>query len=232
MPNGNTMFDNSKQFIIVSDEEHMKYAEFLKGYLPPKVLNCKCVIYKVKEYVDNRAKITSTNKILFLGENNDIKKEYINNKFDSFGIYIGWHGNNALIATDGEPISKENYNVMMEDAKRHEISIAPLSEADIIELDNLHKNGLWAYIGSGPVLGKIRAFVEEKTNANACVSTIVLVNTILGMSIFLGGGLLGGYSIYASVKSLKRILSILDDHKHQYAVKKFVDDFLKEFLEG
>lgn len=222
--------DNSKQFIIVSDEEHMKYAEFLKGYLTPKVLNFRCVLYRFKEYEDNRTRITSTNKLLFLGENEDIKKKFINSKFENCGIYIGWHGSNALLTTDGEPISKEEYRAMIEEAKKHELSIAPLSESDIIELDNLHKNGLWAYIGSGPVLGKIRAFVEKHINGSKYVSTIVLINTILGMSVSLLGGLLGGYSIYASVKNLKRILGILDEHKHQYAIKMFVDDFLKDFL--
>lgn len=222
--------NGASTIFIVADENTMKYAEFLKGFITSKVLNCKCSIYKVKEYEDNRAKVSSTNKFVFLGETDFINKDYTISKFENHGIYFGWHGNNALMTTDGEPISKEEYRAMIEDAKKHELSIAPLSEADIIELDNLHKNGLWAYIGSGPVLGKIRAFVEKHTNGSKYVSTIVLINYILGMTTSLFGGLIGGYSIYASVKNLKRILSILDKHKHQYAIKMFVDDFLQDFL--
>lgn len=226
--------DNSKQFIIVSDEEHMKYAEFLKGYLTPKVLDFRCVLYRFKDYEDNRPRITSTNRLLFLGENADIKKEFINSKFENYGAYIGWHGSNALLTTDGNPISKAAYIEMIDDAEERGLSINSLSEDDIKELDNLHKNGIWAYLGNGPIVKYIQDFTENHIGIKTkTVNSIYLVSLILSpfTTTFIPiMGTVSAYDIINRARKLRKILFAFEEHRYKYVIKKFVDDYLQVFL--
>lgn len=110
------IFDESNvrtTVVIVADKNHQKYASFLlqlfsskddseNRVVGVKDNSVKTVIWTDKEYQASKAKATSINKFIFIGDSKIIRDETVNipRTFKKYGMQYGWLGSRAILDLD------------------------------------------------------------------------------------------------------------------------------------
>ena len=121
------MFEqNTTKLIIVCDEKTVGYANYLRQLVSTnddeeEVVGTKdgaieVVVWLEKDYLANRATITSNQHILFIGENQASKNEIssMNLKFDKYGMKYGWLGKRGMMLVSEVISQPETYNEFIE----------------------------------------------------------------------------------------------------------------------
>ena len=121
------MFEqNTTELIIVCDEKTVGYANYLRQLVSTnddeeEVVGTKdgaieVVVWLEKDYLANRATITSNQHILFIGENQASKNEIssMNLKFDKYGMKYGWLGKRGMMLVSEVISQPETYNEFIE----------------------------------------------------------------------------------------------------------------------
>ncbi|MFM9318763.1 hypothetical protein [Streptococcus sp. ST16] len=121
------MFEqNTTELIIVCDEKTVGYANYLRQLVSTnddeeEVVGTKdgaieVVVWLEKDYLANRATITSNQHILFIGENQASKNEIssMNVKFDKYGMKYGWLGKRGMMLVSEVISQPETYNEFIE----------------------------------------------------------------------------------------------------------------------
>jgi len=117
----------TKKLIIVCDEKTEKYANYLRQLISTnddkdgEVVGIAdgtvdAAVWLDKEYLANKAQISSNEHILFIGDNKVSKAESSSMvvKYEKFGMQYGWLGKRAMMKVDNEMLSPESYDEFIE----------------------------------------------------------------------------------------------------------------------
>ncbi len=117
----------TKKLIIVCDEKTEQYANYLRQLISTnddkdgEVVGIadgtvEAAVWLEKEYLANKAKVSSNEHILFIGDNKTSKSESSSMvvKFEKFGMQYGWLGKRAMMKVDNEMLEPEAYDEFIE----------------------------------------------------------------------------------------------------------------------
>lgn len=109
-----------KKLIIVCDEKHRKYGDYLSQLISLEDDTEDCVVgikdgevatqvWSEKEYKSNAPQISSSQHILFIGESKLIKEKGLHMKpvFSKYGMRYGWLGKQAILTVETNVSVKE-----------------------------------------------------------------------------------------------------------------------------
>lgn len=124
------MFEETRKLIIVSDKAREKYANYLKQLISVKddtegeIVGIKdnsvdVAVWTEKEYLHNKPTISSSQNIIFIGNEKLAKNECtnINIKFDKFGMKYGWLGNIGKLFVENKMLSLKDHSAFAEYCK-------------------------------------------------------------------------------------------------------------------
>lgn len=129
-----------KKLIIVCDEKHRKYGDYLSQLISLEDDTEDCVVgikdgevatqvWSEKEYQSNAPQISSSQYILFIGESKLIKEKGLHMKrvFSKYGMRYGWLGKQAILMVEAS-ISVEEYDDFLDFALANQADIERLVE--------------------------------------------------------------------------------------------------------
>ncbi len=121
------MVKATKKLIIVCDEKTEQYANYLRQLISTnddkdgEVVGIadgtvEAAVWLEKEYLANKAQISSNEHILFIGDNKTSKSESSSMvvKFEKYGMQYGWLGKRAMMKVDNEMLEPESYDEFIE----------------------------------------------------------------------------------------------------------------------
>lgn len=113
----------AKKLIIVCDEKTERYANYLRQLISTnddkdgEVVGIEdgtveAAVWLEKEYLANKAQISSNEHILFIGDNKTSKSESSSMivKYDKYGMKYGWLGKRAMMKVDNAMLAPEAYD--------------------------------------------------------------------------------------------------------------------------
>ncbi len=120
-----------KKLIIVCDSKVEQYANYLRQLISAnddkdgEIVGVKdgeleVVVWNEKQYITNAPTLSSSQHILFVGNNDITKKESINVKYvyNIYGMKIGWLGKRAVAYVD-KNLNEIEYNNFIEECKEN-----------------------------------------------------------------------------------------------------------------
>ncbi|WP_342976629.1 hypothetical protein [Streptococcus constellatus] len=202
-----------KKLIIVCDEKHKKYGDYLSQLISLEDDTEDCVVgikdgevatqvWSEKEYQSNAPQISSSQYILFIGESKLIKDKGLHMKtvFSKYGIIYGWLGKQAILTVDTN-VSVNEYDEFM--------NFAFANQADIERL-----------------VEKKKSFVE-KVKENPMVGAKVAGIAALGA---LGGAVMLSSDIGLTIKKTLDLKKGIREQQYSCAIMKFYLEGLSAFL--
>lgn len=112
-----------KKLIIVCDEKTEQYANYLRQLISTnddkdgEVVGVadgtvEAAVWLERDYMANKATVSSNEHILFVGDNNTSKSESSSMivKYDKFGMKYGWLGKRAMMKVDNDMLSSDAYD--------------------------------------------------------------------------------------------------------------------------
>ena len=146
------MSGKMKKLIIVCDEKTEKYANFLRQLISTNDDNedevigtpdgeVEAVVWLDKEYSANKAKVSSKDHVLFVGDSKVCKAETstMNVKYSRFGMEFGWLGKRGMMRVEGS-LSKKEYDEFID----YCMSFSGNDEAESVEEDEIDEEKLLA----------------------------------------------------------------------------------------
>jgi hypothetical protein len=108
-----------KKIIIVYGKNEQVYANLLFGLIG-EVAKYECVIWSEKEFEQNNFQVSSSNKVIFIGNSKYTSKiiPNLHKKFNNFGMNFGWLGNRGVIYVNETPMDKDEYERFWEYSKQ------------------------------------------------------------------------------------------------------------------
>jgi len=105
--------------IVVSSEKEKEHGQILKNILSASGIY-EAVLWTVKQYTENEPNLTSSKKIIFIGENDVSKRNIssINWKFEAPNMKYGWFGSVAMLTVGDKILSNaelKNFKEMCEE---------------------------------------------------------------------------------------------------------------------
>ena len=205
-----------KKLIIVCDEKHRKYGDYLSQLISLENDTEDCVVgikdgevatqvWSEKEYQSNAPQISSLQYILFVGESKLIKEKGLHMKpvFSKYGMRYGWLGKQAILTVEAS-ISVKEYDEFLNFALDNQADIERLVEKKENKsfVDKVKENPmvgakvagiaalgvLGGAVGLSPVIGlKIKRTIDLKKGIREQQYRCAIVKFYLeGLSAFLG----------------------------------------------
>lgn len=205
-----------KKLIIVCDEKHRKYGDYLSQLISLENDTEDCVVgikdgevatqvWSEKEYQSNAPQISSLQYILFVGESKLIKEKGLHMKpvFSKYGMRYGWLGKQAILTVEAS-ISVKEYDEFLNFALDNQADIERLVEKKENKsfVDKVKENPmvgakvagiaalgvLGGAVGLSPVIGlKIKRTIDLKKGIREQQYSCAIVKFYLeGLSAFLG----------------------------------------------
>lgn len=202
--------------IIVCDEKHRKYGDYLSQLISLEDDTEDCVVgikdgevatqvWSEKEYQSNAPQISSSQYILFIGESKLIKEKGLHMKrvFSKYGMRYGWLGKQAILMVEAS-ISVEEYDEFLNFALDNQADIERLVEKKENKsfVDKVKENPmvgakvagiaalgvLGGAVGLSPIIGlKIKRTIDLKKGIREQQYSCAIVKFYLeGLSAFLG----------------------------------------------
>ena len=182
---------NVNKLIIVCDESTQEYANYLRQLVSSKddeeneIVGTKdgsvdAVVWFERDYVANMATISSSEHVLFIGENKVSKTEIssMNVKFDKYGLKYGWLGKRGMMLVSEMIDTEEKYKDFLEFCSGYEkefeevVFKKDLSEKPIKAVSKVVKNNPKALIAAGALLGFVTPTLTLVTGAVVGVSKL------------------------------------------------------------
>ncbi|MGQ5513398.1 hypothetical protein ACUJ42_02460 [Streptococcus anginosus] len=129
-----------KKLIIVCDEKHRKYGDYLSQFISleddieDRVVGIKdgevvTQVWSEKEYKSNAPQISSSQYILFIGKSKLIKEKGFHMKpvFSKYGMRYGWLGKQAILTVETN-VSVKEYDDFLDFALAKQADIERLVE--------------------------------------------------------------------------------------------------------
>ena len=203
-----------KKLIIVCDEKHKKYGDYLSQLISLEDDTEDCVVgikdgevatqvWSEKEYQSNAPQISSSQYILFIGESKLIKDKGLHMKtvFSKYGIIYGWLGKQAILTVDTN-VSVNEYDEFMNFAFANQADIERLVEKKKSFVEKIKENPmvgakvagiaalgiLGGAVGLSPVVGlKIKKTIDLKNGIRGQQYSCAIMKFYLeDLSTFLG----------------------------------------------
>ncbi|KXT70735.1 hypothetical protein [Streptococcus cristatus] len=205
-----------KKLIIVCDEKHRKYGDYLSQLISLEDDTEDCVVgikdgevatqvWSEKEYQSNAPQISSSQYILFIGESKLIKEKGLHMKavFSKYGMRYGWLGKQAILTVE-ESISVKEYDEFLNFALDNQADIERLVEKKENKsfVDKVKENPmvgakvagiaalgvLGGAVGLSPIIGlKIKRTIDLKKGIREQQYSCAIIKFYLeGLSAFLG----------------------------------------------
>ena len=206
-----------KKLIIVCDEKHRQYGDYLSQLISLEddtedhVVGIKdgevaTQVWSEKEYKSNAPQISSSQYILFIGESKLIKEKGLHIKpvFSKYGMRYGWLGKQAILTVETSASVKE-YDDFLDFSLANQADIEKL--VDIERLVEKKEN---------------KSFVD-KVKENPMVGAKVAGIAALGV---LGGAVDIGFKIKKSID----LKNGIRDQQYSCAIMKFYLEGLSAFL--
>ena len=203
-----------KKLIIVCDEKHKKYGDYLSQLISLEDDTEDCVVgikdgevatqvWSEKEYQSSAPQISSSQYILFIGESKLIKDKGLHMKtvFSKYGIIYGWLGKQAILTVDTN-VSVNEYDEFMNFAFANQADIERLVEKKKSFVEKVKENPmvgakvagiaalgiLGGAVGLSPVVGlKIKKTIDLKNGIRGQQYSCAIMKFYLeDLSTFLG----------------------------------------------
>ena len=205
-----------KKLIIVCDEKHRKYGDYLSQLISLEDDTEDCVVgikdgevatqvWSEKEYQSNAPQISSSQYILFIGESKLIKEKGFHMKpvFSKYGIRYGWLGKQAILTVETN-VSVKEYDDFLDFALANQADIERLVEKKENKsfVDKVKENPmvgakvagiaalgvLGGAVGLSPIIGlKIKKTINLKNGIKGQQYSCAIMKFYLeGLSAFLG----------------------------------------------
>jgi GTP-sensing pleiotropic transcriptional regulator CodY len=163
-----------EQVIIVADEKSKLYTEVgtnLKNILGASK-KCETVLWGLKQYNDNKATITSSQKIIFIGEN-DASRHNISSiewKYKKLNMRYGWIGSVAMIQVLDNSLSKDELDIFKKMCNEQKNEVQKLAKSNIA--GNVAV-GIAAAIVTGAIGLAVFAVIKIVTSATKAKSELL-----------------------------------------------------------
>lgn len=206
-----------KKLIIVCDEKHRKYGDYLSQLISleddieDRVVGIKdgevvTQVWSEKEYKSNAPQISSSQHILFIGESKLIKEKGLHMKpvFSKYGMLYGWLGKQAILTVETS-ISVKEYDEFLNFALANQADIKKLEEIAIIEKINLVDK------------------VMENAKGGAKVPGIATLGA-------LGGAVMLSSDMGLTIKKTLDLKKSIREQQYSCAIMKFYLEGLSAFL--
>ncbi|TMU82179.1 hypothetical protein FGG79_21060 [Bacillus sp. BHET2] len=121
---------NKKSCIIVYGKCEEVYANLLVGLID-EFEDYECTIWSEVQFKQNQVELSSSNKVIFIG-NTKVSQKFIPNikiKFSKFGMTYGWLGHRCVIYTNYIPIKKAELSGFIDYCKMVSEDIKNISES-------------------------------------------------------------------------------------------------------
>lgn len=205
-----------KKLIIVCDEKHRKYGDYLSQLISLEDDTEDCVVgikdgevatqvWSEKEYQSNAPQISSSQYILFIDESKLIKEKGLHMKpvFSKYGMRYGWLGKQAVLTVEAS-ISVKEYDEFLNFALDNQADIERLVEKKENKsfVDKVKENPmvgakvagiaalgvLGGAVGLSPIIGlKIKRTIDLKKGIREQQYSCAIIKFYLeGLSAFLG----------------------------------------------
>ena len=202
--------------IIVCDEKHRKYGDYLSQLISLEDDTEDCVVgikdgevatqvWSEKEYQSNAPQISSSQYILFIDESKLIKEKGLHMKpvFSKYGMRYGWLGKQAVLTVEAS-ISVKEYDEFLNFALDNQADIERLVEKKENKsfVDKVKENPmvgakvagiaalgvLGGAVGLSPIIGlKIKRTIDLKKGIREQQYSCAIIKFYLeGLSAFLG----------------------------------------------
>ena len=204
-----------KNLIIVCDEKHRKYGDYLSQLISLEDDTEDCVVgikdgevatrvWSEKEYKSNASQISSSQYILFIGESKLIKEKGLHMKpvFSKYGMLYGWLGKQAILTVETN-VSVKEYDDFLD--------FALANQADIKRIEEKKED---------------KSFgdkVKEKSMVGAKVAGIAAFGV-------LGGAVMLSSDIGLTIKKTLDLKKGIREQQYSCAVMKFYLEGLSAFL--
>lgn len=123
-----------KKVTIVTDEKTVEFANYIRQLISvnddkeDEVIgvedgSVETAVWTEKEYLNNKAKLSSNQHILFVGDNKVSRSETacIDVKYNMFGMKYGWLGKTGMIQVNKKMLSLEEYEAFISYCRAYEI---------------------------------------------------------------------------------------------------------------
>ncbi len=225
------------KLIIVCDEKTEQYANYLrqlistnddkdgevKGVVDGSV---EAAVWLDKEYIANKATISSSEHILFIGDNKVSKSETSSMviKFNKFGMKYGWLGKRAMMQVEDEKLSQEVYDDFINYCFGYEAEFKKIVMKKPLFMDIAEKSGL-VKKGTGDEIE------DKEMKKDGVNKTLKAVAGAVGVGASLAIPIIGipATGIYAA-NSIQEHKKIKDQQYRALSVILYIDG-LREFLE-
>ena len=225
------------KLIIVCDEKTEQYANYLrqlistnddkdgevKGVVDGSV---EAAVWLDKEYMANKATISSSEHILFIGDNKVSKSETSSMviKFNKFGMKYGWLGKRAMMQVEDEKLSQEVYDDFINYCLGYEAEFKKIVMKKPLFMDIAEKSGL-VKKGTGDEIE------DKEMKKDGVNKTLKAVAGAVGVGASLAIPIIGipATGIYAA-NSIQEHKKIKDQQYRALSVILYIDG-LREFLE-
>lgn len=214
-----------KKLIIVCEEKCRQYGDYLAQLISAeddtedKTVGTKdgevaSMVWLEKDYKANAAQLSSNQYLLFIGQDDFIKKQsaYMNVVFSGFGIKYGWLGKQAVLSVE-KVVEADEYEKFISYARRYKQNVERL-------IKSKDKKSMEDYVVAGAV-GVVETVGTAKTAKTLLHSSPVA----LALVPIAGIGVVG----MKTVKKYK-LNSKIKEQQYSCAVMKFYLDDLSKFL--
>lgn len=233
------MFGNTKKkLIVVCDKKTEKYANYLRQLVsqnddsegevrgvPDGAVDV--AVWLDSDYLANKAQLSSSEHIIFLGNNKVTKSEMSSMivKFDKCGMKYGWLGKRAMMIVEDTDVTQEEYDEFIGLCQGYEVEFERLVLEDSSDnISDITDNSEETIDNSEEKCD----VAEENNNANKMNS---LFNTLEKSSRFIAEkSKLVASEVSSGVKKVQFHIKYRDQQYRALAVIMYLDGLVK-FLE-
>ena len=109
------MRNATRRIIIVCDKKTEQYANYLRQLISANDDNfgmVEAAVWLEKDYLANKATVSSSEHVLFVGDNNASKSESSSMivKYEKYGMKYGWLGKRAMMKVEDAMLSYDDYD--------------------------------------------------------------------------------------------------------------------------
>lgn len=242
----------TQKLIIVCDEKTESYANYLRQLISTnddkdgQVIGVEdgavnVVVWLEKDYLANKAQISSNEHILFVGDSKTSKSEASSMiiKFDKYGMKYGWLGKRAVMVVDNEMLEENEYNQFFDFCMGYETEFERIAMdkprlKEIVDKFNMEKKDEVAETGSS---GRGDNTVSEnKTKKKSFGALGIAGAAVAGAVCGLGAiipavGVTAAYGVSTGINNMQLHKKVKDQQYRALTVILYIDG-LREFLEA
>lgn len=198
-----------KTLIIICEEKCRQYGDYLAQLISLKDGEVEAQVWLEERYKANSALISSSQYILFIGQDKLIKEKssHMNMEFSEYGMKYGWLGKQAVLSVE-KVVEADKYESFIAYAQNYQQNVEQLIKSK--DKQSLKAGATAGAVGAAGVVG------VAKAGALAIIFPVALAPI----------------AISAGVKAVKKytLNSKIKEQQYSCAVMKFYLDDLSKFL--